>query len=428
MGSGIMNITGDFTNNGTFNYGTGTVNFNGTTAQSINSSNSSIGFYNLTINKSLGDLTLNKTSEINSTLTFTQGLINSNASNLLVFNDNATATSHSATSYVIGPVRKVGNQAFTFPIGKSGKYAPAGISAPSLTTDHFTAEYFGTDPNSLYNRNSKESSINNVSACEYWLINQTNGTSSAHVTLSWNSSTRSCTINNINELLTLRWDGSMWRNHGNNISLISGTTASGTLTSSTIVSSFSPFTLGSSSTNNPLPVELTNFKTACQNQQVKLTWSTLSESNNDYFGVERSTDGMLFEEIGKVDGNGTSNQPHEYQFFDEQSLNGTSYYRLIQVDFNWQSETHPIIKANCDTDNNELNIYPNPNSGTFEIIGLSDDNLIEITDVLGKKILSFKSDSANEKINLADVKPGIYFVNLSDKFGKVLTKKIIIEN
>ena len=177
-----------------------------------------------------------------------------------------------------------------------------------------------------------------------------------------------------------------------------------------------------------LPVELVDFKTYCQNNKVKLSWTTQSELNNDYFIIERSTNGILFNEVGRVQGNGTSNQPHEYQFFDEQSLNGISYYRLIQVDFNGQSETHPIIKANCDTDNNELNIYPNPNSGTFEIIGLSDDNLIEITDVLGKKILSFKSVSVNEKINLADVKPGIYFVNVSDKFGKVLTKKIIIEN
>lgn len=430
MGSGTINVTGNFTNNGTFNCGTGTVVFNGTAAQSINSGNASIVFNNLTINKNTGDLTLNKTTEINSTLTFTKGLINSSTSNLLVFNNNASATSAGANSYAAGPVRKVGNQAFTFPVGKSGKYAPIGISAPSVTTDHFTAEYFADDPNSVnYLRSSMESGIQTVSACEYWILDKTNGNSGVNVTLSWDVNARSCGITQPSELRVLRWEstnGGIWQDKSNTSFSSNYPYSTGSITSGQI-SSFSPFTLGSTTSNNPLPVALSHFSANCIQDYVKLNWATQSEINNDYFDVERSADGIDFNAIAKINGNGTTNQPNNYQFLDEQPLSGINYYRLKQVDFNGAFETYPITAVTCDAAEH-VHVYPNPNNGSFSINGLHEGQEIELTDALGKIILKQKVNENSFNYQVNEVQEGIYFLLIKNTSGLMQTQKIIIKN
>jgi hypothetical protein len=177
----------------------------------------------------------------------------------------------------------------------------------------------------------------------------------------------------------------------------------------------------------PLPVELTNFTAACKNQQVKLNWITQSELNNDYFGVERSADGLLFHEIGRVAGHGNSNVANHYQYFDEQALAGTSYYRLNQVDFNGDSKIYPVKAVRCDDEQHEIIIYPNPNSGDFEISGLSEGNCIDVFDVLGKKVISTLSKSAKEKLQFAGIKPGVYFVVIKNASGITNTQKLVIE-
>jgi len=66
----------------------------------------------------------------------------SSASNTLTLNDNCTAINANNTSYVDGPVTKVGDDAFAFPVGRSNQYHPISISPPSNSSDQFTAEYF----------------------------------------------------------------------------------------------------------------------------------------------------------------------------------------------------------------------------------------------------------------------------------------------
>ena len=428
MGSGTMNVSGNFTNNGTFTCGTGTVIFNGNLAQTISGSTSTI-FNNLTMNNTAG-LTVSKGFTINGELKFTSGNITAATSNEAVtietsgFVSTTTGSTSADGKCIVGYCKKNtnSNSKFTFPIGSTSLYRPAAITPSNSNPTTWTAKYFnvGYGDYSITGPN-----LDHVSIVEYWTIDRS-ATSPADATIELSWASGSGVGANYADLVVAHYNNADWQSTGG--ANISGTSTSGFVSSSSAWATFSPFTLGSSSTNNPLPVELTDFTVACKNQQVKLNWKTLTENNNSFFGIERSFDGSMFNEVGRVQGNGTTNQPHEYQFFDEQPFNGTSYYRLNQVDYNGQSELHQIVKANCDSENNELNILPNPNSGTFEIIGLSDENQIDVTDVIGKKILSFKSDSSIEKINITGVKPGIYFVNISDKFGKILTKKIIIEN
>lgn len=85
----------------------------------------------------------------------------------------------------------------------------------------------------------------------------------------------------------------------------------------------------------PLPVQLSAFTVQHQGSSAHLSWTTATEENNIYFAVERSLDGVTFERVGRVIGQGYSAVRHDYQFEEmnvTQHSAPTRYYRLRQVD------------------------------------------------------------------------------------------------
>lgn len=86
--------------------------------------------------------------------------------------------------------------------------------------------------------------------------------------------------------------------------------------------------------NTAIPVELVSFKAKTASNTTVLTWLTASESNNQGFTIERSTDGTTYTAIGNVKGNGTTSAVQNYTFTDATPSNGVNYYRLRQADFN----------------------------------------------------------------------------------------------
>src|SRR5690606_16141183 len=91
------------------------------------------------------------------------------------------------------------------------------------------------------------------------------------------------------------------------------------------------FTIGV--VNVPLPVQLLDFNARAEDSEVHLTWTTLTEINNDYFTIERSADGKDWEELVAVPGSGNTNTVRRYSWDDRKPLLGRSYYRLKQTDF-----------------------------------------------------------------------------------------------
>ena len=102
--------------------------------------------------------------------------------------------------------------------------------------------------------------------------------------------------------------------------------------------------------SQPLPVELTSFKGTCENSNVKLVWSTATETNSAFFTVEKSRDLSTWEAIGTVNAAGNSISQQDYALVDELS-DGLAYYRLTQTDNNGDVRVHDMISASCDGTN-----------------------------------------------------------------------------
>ena len=177
------------------------------------------------------------------------------------------------------------------------------------------------------------------------------------------------------------------------------------------------------SLGNALPIELVSFDAVLQNRIVDLTWQTASEHNNDFFTVERSADIFNFEPIANMDGAGNSTVLLSYATQDLHPLNGVSYYRLKQTDFDGAFEYSDLRVVILGADD-EMLVFPNPSStGLINFQNPVDIGELAIYSSEGK--LVFKEMVGNTlqvKLN-----PGVYLVRY-EVAGLLKTKKIVITN
>jgi len=120
----------------------------------------------------------------------------------------------------------------------------------------------------------------------------------------------------------------------------------------------------SSTSATVLPVELISFSASPEIENGKnivvLNWVTASETNNDYFTIERSLDGVHFEVVSNIPGAGTSSDINNYYAVDQYPHSGVSYYRLKQTDFNDQSEHFDIVPVQILSTLSNVSVFPNP--------------------------------------------------------------------
>lgn len=173
--------------------------------------------------------------------------------------------------------------------------------------------------------------------------------------------------------------------------------------------------LGESTT---FPVELGKFDSEQQNEFIKLNWVTYSEINSSGFSIERSEDGVTFEEIGWEHSYNFENEMVSYEFLDKNPNTGDNYYRLKMVDldgtFEYSNTIHNFVEPAID-----VNVYPNPVSlGETLNINQRVEDLI-ITDLNGKIV-----SNSNQIPN--DIQPGVYLLSLNIN-NQYITKKIIVK-
>jgi hypothetical protein len=179
-----------------------------------------------------------------------------------------------------------------------------------------------------------------------------------------------------------------------------------------------------------LPIELISFNTQALTHKIELSWVTVSEKDNAYFNIERSGDGVNFTSIFKTDGAGNSSQIINYSAIDETPLNGISYYRLKQTDYDGEASYSDIKSVEFNLmDKLTMNIYPNPFSGktTFSASSTLKQAVLTIYNLDGKKVKQIENISGQTCIlDCENLSNGLYFINLLEDGKIVATDKLVI--
>lgn len=175
--------------------------------------------------------------------------------------------------------------------------------------------------------------------------------------------------------------------------------------------------------SDPLPIELVRFVGECANGQIDLSWTTWTETNNDFFTVERSNNGTDWEIVDVIDGAGNSNEPISYEVKDDLPYGGTSYYRLRNTDFGGKVEYSDVLAVTCGTDGNDFSFVNAYDVDQSEVVveftsRENEDYTILLFDASGRRIQDLAGtgfEGLNKvRMDVADLARGIYIVNLSN--------------
>ena len=162
-----------------------------------------------------------------------------------------------------------------------------------------------------------------------------------------------------------------------------------------------------------LPVELIYFRAEAADKTVLLTWETTQELNNDYFTVERSTDGQHFAPLTELRGQGTTPTPTSYRFVDEQPLPGVSYYRLQQTDYDGTTTRHGVVSIRTDATGKTLTAFPTLLGDDRQLtVRTTTAQPLQLIHVSGQVVQQFPAVDATEQyLDLSDLSAGLYFLH-----------------
>lgn len=374
---------------------------------------------------------------VTSSVELLSGVLTTSMTNLLTVADNAIAAggSYAPLRYIDGPVRKTGNDAFTFPVGKNGIYAPASISAPAAVTAEFRAEYFrGSPPNRTQ---ITAPGLAQISFCEYWDLEEVGpGSPSVNVTLSW-SGLSPCNaasyITDLTDLTVAHFDGTNWNSEGNSGGH-AGSAAQGQVTRNN-VSSFSIFTLGSTSAaTNPLSVKFTAINAHIDGGYNVVEWSNLSETGVNYYTLEKSATGNVFETVTSRNARSNNGGKETYTVTDPDN-SPVIYYRVKAVELNGEISYSKVLKLTREHAATDiLAVYPNPvtqqqfmlqcRSGIRETLKLELYNNAGV--LIQRNSWQHPGGLAVQTIELpAKIRPGIYLIRVTGSSVNQVCKLIV---
>ena len=381
-------------------------------------------------------ITLNCPVGISKLITFTKGVITSTANYPLVVIDDADATGASTLSFVNGPVKKIGNNSFSFPVGKvvglEFHHRTIGISAPANNTDVFTAEFFRSDSyiRGGISATATLAGLQRVSRCENWGLTRTAGTTNVAVTLSWTNQSR-CNVSYVTDLGSLvvaQYNGTQWGNLFGRTSISGGVgpNSSGQITWLG-ADTYNYFTLGSTDLlENPLPLTLSSFTARARKNDVQIDWNVMNNNDQEEYILERSKDGINFYVLKIVEAKVILNQA-AYSELDQKPFAGWNYYRLRAIDKLDRAKVSHVVKVWFGL-NEVIRISPNPASEKI-VINLSQPSSIsgiELVNISGQVLKRINNIQFITEINISQLQAGMYYLRIHGKNG--LTIKSFVKN
>jgi Secretion system C-terminal sorting domain len=431
-----INLSGNWTNRATagFTEATSTVIFNGSALQTITTPGGE-NFTNLTINNTGAGIQLENNVQNATTLNMTAGNIDLNSNSLTLGLSALNSGTLSRTSgtiintgsfirwFATGTIA-TGSAAGLFPTGTAVDYRPILISAPLLgptTGGTVTVGYNDATTNSVVsfpdglftvvvrkdlNWNMSATGLvgglynMQIQGTDYGLIG---AVSDLRLTLA-NSVVGTAGIN----------AGTVSNPQVNRIGL-----SEANLTNT--------FYLGSiNAVSTPLPVSLVSFTAFLSGQHVDLQWETAIETDNDYFTVLRSKDGLQWETITRVNGKGSTVSNSFYETIDNNPLSGQSFYKLENTDFDGHVYFSPVVMVNDGNASNQVSIYPNPASSTLLITRSGNESYsIQVYNSLGQLMQVVPNNNSSKLLDVSGLQAGVYFIHLLFP-AYTLTRTVVI--
>ena len=169
-----------------------------------------------------------------------------------------------------------------------------------------------------------------------------------------------------------------------------------------------------------LPVELTYFDVSQQGNDLFFEWETATETNNDYFTIEQSIDGVSFYEVARIAGAGTTSWSNSYNYTMPVNYSGLTYFRLKQTDYNGEYSYSDV--QSVFVDNNEyVRLYPTVASEYVTIEG--DFDSVEFCDAQGK--IHHPTRMEGNSFPVSTLPKGMHFAIISLKNGEIITRQFM---
>ncbi|MBK7851617.1 MAG: T9SS type A sorting domain-containing protein [Bacteroidetes bacterium] len=461
-----LDVYGDITKTGNFTPNSSTITLYGCSGPNTITSTAGFSCYNLVINNTYG-VTLGGTSNVTVTnaLTLQDGIV-STGSNYLIASSTTAANLTYVNGFVNGNLRRhiaSNTSTYDFPLGNGTNTTDrhvASILNNSLTgvtyINSSVADFVQSAPDSDPLLNTTQGGIPIIATVGeqsgetvLWTFspNASPTGGSYGVRLSVENTTLSASEDNyfvpIKRTLTASYGDFSTFDISTaipNIGAAGRIYNSGTGYGERLgYTTFSQHALGKGS-GIPLPIELTFFDAKLIEDIVSLSWNTASETDNEYFTIEKSRNAEDYAEVVKVPTlapGGNSTTLLCYSTNDEQPYEGLSYYRLKQTDFNGRfTYSDPVVVRYEKLSGFSLNVYPNPSYGDvvhFSIEGKKNQDVkLLLYDLYVKECFSGSLQTEADQLSVYTMDPsvlpgrGIYIVKaLSGKYCK--SKKLIIK-
>jgi hypothetical protein len=186
----------------------------------------------------------------------------------------------------------------------------------------------------------------------------------------------------------------------------------------------------------PLPVNFANVQARAEGVNTTISWSNLTESDLDYYAVERSSDGRNFEVIGKLQPRANNYSKQDYSFVDASPL-ASGFYRVKAVEFNATTKTSIVLRVSSQNRGRKagFHVYPNPVQGGILSLqsatveeGFYSVRLFQANgQMVYSRMLNLQAGTLSQSLELpTDLKPGMYFMQI-DGAGTKQSLKVFIQ-
>ena len=227
------------------------------------------------------------------------------------------------------------------------------------------------------------------------------------------------------------FNGTIIANNGA-IELTTGDTINGRALTTTGALNTASVTVTSPVVCFPLSVNWLYFNGKINGKAITLEWATNNEINNDFYTIEKSSDGINFEEMAKVNAENSSENTEIKYSVNDTKLNMLNYYRVSQTDKDQKISIYKTIQVKYAMQNQPNVIsFLQGNNIIIQTNGMTDEDLkINIYSMDGKKIISkniliFKG--ATSYSIPAPIQKGLYIVQIITANQESINEKILID-